>query len=83
MRLSWFIAGIVCGDLFWFGLVVSGLTVLAHNFYYLFAAIKYVGAAYLLYLAWKLWRAPAWTVMATLLPVAVTAVPSSSLRSGL
>ncbi len=54
-----FIAGIVCGDLFWFGLVVSGLTVLAHNFYYLFAAIKYIGAAYLLYLAWKLWRAPA------------------------
>lgn len=58
-RTILFIAGIVCGDLFWFGLVVSGLTVLAHNFYYLFAAIKYVGAAYLLYLAWKLWRAPA------------------------
>lgn len=54
-----FIVGIVFGDLFWFGLVVSGLTVLAHNFYYIFAAIKYVGAAYLLYLAWKLWRAPA------------------------
>jgi threonine/homoserine/homoserine lactone efflux protein len=54
-----FIFGIVLGDLFWFGLVVSGLTVLAQNFYLVFAVIKYVGAAYLLYLAWKLWRAPA------------------------
>ena len=54
-----FILGIVLGDLFWFGLVVSGLTVLAQNFYLVFAFIKYVGAAYLLYLAWKLWRAPA------------------------
>ncbi len=54
-----FILGIVLGDLFWFGLVVSGLTVLAQNFYLVFAVIKYVGAAYLLYLAWKLWRAPA------------------------
>lgn len=54
-----FILGIVLGDLFWFGLVVSGLTVIAHNFYIIFAIIKYVGAAYLLFLAWKLWRAPA------------------------
>lgn len=54
-----FIFGIVLGDLFWFGLVVSGLTVLAQNFYLVFAVIKYVGAAYLLCLAWKLWRAPA------------------------
>jgi threonine/homoserine/homoserine lactone efflux protein len=54
-----FILGIVLGDLFWFGLVVSGLTVLAHNFHLVFSVIKYAGAAYLLYLAWKLWRAPA------------------------
>ncbi|WP_374653828.1 LysE family translocator [Dongia sp.] len=54
-----FILGIVLGDFFWFGLVVSGLTVLAQNFYIVFAIVKYAGAAYLLYLAWKLWRAPA------------------------
>ncbi len=54
-----FILGIVLGDLFWFGLVVSGLTVIAHNFYIVFSIIKYAGAAYLLYLAWKLWRSPA------------------------
>lgn len=54
-----FILGIVGGDLVWFGLVVSGLTVLAQNFFVIFAIIKYAGAAYLLYLAWKLWHAPA------------------------
>lgn len=54
-----FILGMVIGDLAWFGLVVSGLAVLAQNFYLVFTVIKYAGAAYLLYLAWKLWRAPA------------------------
>lgn len=54
-----FVLGIVCGDLVWFGLVVSGLAMLAQNFYVVFAVIKYAGAAYLLYLAWKLWHAPA------------------------
>ncbi len=49
----------VVGDLTWFGLVVSGLAVLAQNFYLVFTVIKYAGAAYLLFLAWKLWRAPA------------------------
>jgi len=54
-----FILGMVAGDLVWFGLVVSGLAVLAQNFYLVFTIIKYAGAAYLLFLAWKLWRAPA------------------------
>ena len=54
-----FILGMVAGDLVWFGLVVSGLAVLAQNFYLVFTVIKYAGAAYLLFLAWKLWRAPA------------------------
>lgn len=54
-----FILGMVAGDLVWFGLVVSGLAVLAQNFYLIFTIIKYAGAAYLLFLAWKLWRAPA------------------------
>lgn len=54
-----FILGMVAGDLVWFGLVVSGLAVLAQNFYLVFTVIKYAGATYLLFLAWKLWRAPA------------------------
>jgi len=54
-----FIAGIVLGDLTWFGLVACGLTVLAQSFQVVFTIIKYAGAAYLLYMAWKMWRAPA------------------------
>lgn len=54
-----FILGIVLGDLTWFGLVAGGLTVLAQSFQIVFTIIKYAGAAYLLYMAWKIWRAPA------------------------
>ncbi len=54
-----FIAGFVVGDLFWFTIAATGLALLAQAFAMLFVAIKYAGAAYLLYLAWKLWTAPA------------------------
>ena len=54
-----FIAGFVVGDLVWFTVAATGLAVLAQTFAALFMAIKYAGAAYLLYLAWKLWTAPA------------------------
>jgi threonine/homoserine/homoserine lactone efflux protein len=53
-----FIAGFVVGDLFWFTIAAAGLALLAQTFALLFVAIKYAGAAYLLYLAWKLWTAP-------------------------
>ena len=59
VRTAPFIAGIVLGDLVWFAFTALGLAVLAQSFYWLFTAIKYAGAAYLLYLAWKLWIAPA------------------------
>ncbi|QCI65073.1 LysE family translocator [Phreatobacter stygius] len=58
-RTAPFIWGIVAGDLVWFALVVLGLAALAQNFHALFLVIKYAGAAYLLYLAYKLWTAPA------------------------
>lgn len=58
-RTAPFIWGIVAGDLVWFLLVALGLVALAQNFQTLFLAIKYAGVAYLLYLAWKLWTAPA------------------------
>ena len=56
------IAGFVIGDLIWFSIAATGLAVLAQTFAALFVAIKYAGAAYLLFLAWKLWTSPANTV---------------------
>ncbi len=54
-----FIAGFVGGSLVWFTIAATGLAVLAASFATVFVAIRYAGAAYLLYLAWKLWTAPA------------------------
>lgn len=54
-----FILGFMLGDLVWFGLAATGLAALARTAAMLFIAIKWVGVAYLLYLAWKLWTAPA------------------------
>lgn len=39
-------------------LAAMGLAVVLHTSEYLFLAIKVVGAAYLFYIAWQLWRAP-------------------------
>jgi threonine/homoserine/homoserine lactone efflux protein len=54
-----FIAGFLVGDLVWFTLAAAGLAVLAKTAYTLFLVIRYAGAAYLLYLAWRLWSTPA------------------------
>lgn len=54
-----FAAGIVAGDLVWFTLTALGLSVLMQSFHGVFVAIKYAGCAYLVYLAYKLWTAPA------------------------
>jgi threonine/homoserine/homoserine lactone efflux protein len=51
-------AGIVLGDLVWLTFAVLGLAALAQAFHGVFLAVKYAGAAYLLYLAYKLWTAP-------------------------
>lgn len=39
-------------------IAATGLALLAQTFAFVFLAVKYAGAAYLLYLAWKLWTAP-------------------------
>jgi threonine/homoserine/homoserine lactone efflux protein len=54
-----FVAGFVVGDLIWFSVAATGLAVLAHEFAGVFTAIRWAGVAYLLYLAWNMWRAPA------------------------
>jgi len=54
-----FIAGFVVGSLIWFAIAATGLAVLAATFATVFTAVRYAGAAYLIYLAWKLWTAPA------------------------
>jgi threonine/homoserine/homoserine lactone efflux protein len=52
-----FILGFIIGDLVWLTFAVGGLAVIAQTYAPLFLAIKYAGAAYLLYLAYKLWTA--------------------------
>jgi len=54
-----FVAGLILGDLLWLAAAVLGLAVVAHTFHEAFVAIKFAGAAYLLYLAYRMWTAPA------------------------
>jgi threonine/homoserine/homoserine lactone efflux protein len=57
-----FIGGIILGDLIWLAIAVLGLSLVATSFAMIFTVIKYVGAAYLLLIAWRLWTAPAMPV---------------------
>lgn len=57
--MVWFVLGLMLGDLLWLSAAVFGLAALATLFQPLFLVLKYLGAAYLLYLSWKLWHAPA------------------------
>jgi threonine/homoserine/homoserine lactone efflux protein len=54
-----FIAGFLAGDLIWFTCAATGLAMLAQTAYTVFVVVKYAGVAYLLYLAYRLWTAPA------------------------
>ena len=54
-----FIAGFLVGDLIWFTFAATGLAMLAQAAYTVFVVVKFAGAAYLLYLAYRLWTAPA------------------------
>jgi threonine/homoserine/homoserine lactone efflux protein len=57
--LAAFISGFVVGDLIWFTCAATGMAALAQTAYVAFMLVKYAGAAYLLYLAYRLWTAPA------------------------
>src|SRR3954465_6679150 len=53
-----FSIGIALGDVVWLTFAVLGLAALAQAFHEIFLVVKYAGAAYLLYLAYKIWTAP-------------------------
>jgi threonine/homoserine/homoserine lactone efflux protein len=66
---SWtYIAGLTVGALIWFTAAAAGLTALATAYAGLFVAIRYAGAAWLLYLAYKLWTAPVRPLQAADMP---------------
>ncbi len=54
-----FIAGFLVGDLIWFAGAAAGLSALAQTAQTVFLIVRYAGAVYLMYLAYRLWRAPA------------------------
>lgn len=54
-----FLAAMWIGEGIWLTCAVLGLAAIAETFYAAFLAIKWLGVAYLLYLAWKMWFAPA------------------------
>ncbi len=54
-----FLAGMWIGEAVWLSFAVFGLVYLAETFHGLFLALKWLGIAYLVWLAWKMWTAPA------------------------
>ena len=46
------------GEAIWLSLAVFGLALVAQTFHLAFVALKWLGVAYLVYLAWKMWTAP-------------------------
>ncbi len=69
------------GDLVWFAIAATGLAALAKTAATLFVAIKWAGVAYLLYLAWKLWTAPAERVEVESRPTASSTAGAHSSRA--
>lgn len=54
-----FIGGYVVGDLLLFAAAAAGLAAIAEKAHAVFLIVKYAGAAYLVYLGYRLWTAPA------------------------
>jgi threonine/homoserine/homoserine lactone efflux protein len=53
-----FLAAMWLGEALWLTCAVAGLAVVARTLGMVFVAIKFIGVAYLLFLAWKMWFAP-------------------------
>lgn len=50
-----FILGFIAADLIWLSVAVTGVSALAQRAAWLLVVLKYAGAAYLLYLAYRMW----------------------------
>ncbi|NEU11007.1 LysE family translocator [Methylobacterium sp. BTF04] len=59
--VGWVIAGFVLADLIWFCVTAAGFAFVAQSFAPFFLVVKYGGALYLAYLAWKAWTTPVGT----------------------
>ncbi|MGG5818138.1 LysE family translocator [Falsiroseomonas sp. HW251] len=57
--IGWFCLGLLVGDAIWLAAAVFGLALLAEAAQPLFLVLKWLGVAYLAWLAWRLWTAPA------------------------
>lgn len=53
-----FLAAMWLGEALWLTCAVAGLAVIARSFGTVFIVLKFIGVGYLLFLAWKMWRAP-------------------------
>jgi threonine/homoserine/homoserine lactone efflux protein len=54
-----FMLGLSIGEVVWLTAAILGLAFIAKTFGLAFLVLKYAGAAYLAYLAWRMWTAPA------------------------
>ena len=52
-----FLLAMWAGEIIWLTFAVAGLSYIAQTFYWAFNVIKYLGAAYLVYLAYRMWTA--------------------------
>jgi threonine/homoserine/homoserine lactone efflux protein len=53
-----FLLAMWIGEAIWLSLAVFGLAYVAQTFHMVFVAVKWMGIAYLAWLAWKMWTAP-------------------------
>ncbi|BCH22203.1 lysine transporter LysE [Mesorhizobium sp. L-8-10] len=53
-----FLAAMWIGEAIWLSMAVFGLAFVAQTFHAVFVVVKWLGVAYLAYLAWKMWTAP-------------------------
>jgi len=54
-----FVLAMWVGEIIWLSCAIFGLIALAEEFHLAFVIIKYLGFAYLIYLAWEMWTSPA------------------------
>ncbi|GAB4273503.1 MAG: LysE family translocator [Pararhodobacter sp.] len=54
-----FVAAMWIGEVIWLSMALAGLTTLAQSFQAGFTVLKWAGVAYLAWMAWSMWRAPA------------------------